>query len=189
MKNTGLEFELGYNKKLDNGLNISAKANFATNKNEVTGLGNNVTFIPEASFQSMSTISRSEIGHAYGEFYGFQTAGIFQNQAEINAYVNSSGGLIQPNAVPGDFRWKDSNGDGQITDADKVYLGSPLPKFTFGFTLNMDYKNFDLMMFMQGAGGNKIFQGLRRLDIATANYQTDVLSRWTGEGTSNSYQD
>ena len=187
MKNTGLEFELGYNKKLNNGLNISAKANFATNKNEVTGLGKNVTFINEAGFQSMSTISRSEIGHAYAEFYGFQTAGIFQNQAEINAYVNSSGGLIQPNAVPGDFRWKDSNGDGQITDADKVYLGSPLPKFTFGFTLNMDYKNFDLMMFLQGAGGNKIFQGLRRLDIATANYQTDVLSRWTGEGTSNSY--
>lgn len=187
MKNTGLEFELGYNKKLNNGLNISAKANFATNKNEVTGLGKTIDFYDGPGFQSMNAVSRIEVGHAYGEFYGYQTAGIFQNQAEVNAYVNSSGGLIQPNAVPGDFRWKDSNGDGQITDADKVFLGSPLPKFTFGFTLNMDYKNFDLMMFLQGAGGNKIFQGLRRLDIATANYQTDVLSRWTGEGTSNSY--
>jgi len=110
-----------------------------------------------------------------------------KNQAEINAYANSNGQPIQPNAVPGDFKWKDSNRDGTITDDDKVYLGSPLPKYTFSFTLNMDYKGFDLMVFTQGAAGNKIFQGLRRLDMSNANYQTDVLNRWTGEGTSNSY--
>jgi hypothetical protein len=127
------------------------------------------------------------VGHSYSNFYGYQTAGVFQNQEEINAYTNSTGGLIQPNAVPGDFRWKDTNGDGTITEGDKTFLGSPLPKLTFGFTVNLDYKGFDFTMFAQGVSGNKIFQGLRRLDIGNANYQTEALSRWTGEGTSNSY--
>jgi hypothetical protein len=70
---------------------------------------------------------------------------------------------------------------------DKTNLGNSIPKFTFGLTLMADYKNFDLMVFMQGTGGSKIFQGLRRLDIGNANYQTRVLGRWTGEGTSNDY--
>ncbi|WP_295335252.1 SusC/RagA family TonB-linked outer membrane protein, partial [Flavobacterium sp.] len=186
MNNSGIEFELGYKKRI-NDFNISANANFATIKNEVTYLGNNITHFSGAGFQSMPGITRTQVGHGYNEFYGYQTAGIFQNQEEINAYTNASGGLIQPNAVPGDFRWKDTNGDGTITDEDKTFLGSPLPKFTFGFTVNLDYKNFDLMIFAQGAGGNKIFQGLRRLDVANANYQTEVLSRWTGEGSSNTY--
>jgi hypothetical protein len=95
--------------------------------------------------------------------------------------------LIQPNASPGDFRWVDVNGDGTIDGGDKTILGSPLPDFTFGLTLNLAYKNFDFMAFAQGAAGNKIFQGLRRLDILDSNYQKVVLSRWTGEGTSNDY--
>lgn len=95
--------------------------------------------------------------------------------------------MIQPDARPGDFRWTDSNGDGTINDDDRVFLGSSLPTYNYGFTLNLDYKGFDFMAFAQGAGGNKIFQGLRRLDVGNANYQTDALGRWTGEGTSDSY--
>jgi hypothetical protein len=115
------------------------------------------------------------------------TDGIFQNQAEINAYTNTSGGLIQPNAVPGDFRWKDINGDGAITSDDRDFLGSSIPKVTFGFTMNFNYKDFDLLVFAQGASGNKIYQAIRRLDIGTANFQTSALGRWTGEGTSNTF--
>lgn len=186
MNNSGFEFELGYKKKIGE-VNVSANASFATLKNEVTNLGNNVDHFSGVGFQSMGPVTRTQVGQAYNSFYGYQTAGIFQNQAEINAYTNSSGGLIQPSAVPGDFRWVDSNGDGTITEDDKKFLGNGLPKVTFGFTLNLDYKNFDLMVFMQGAAGNKIFQGLRRLDVANANYSTEALSRWTGEGTSNSF--
>lgn len=185
MNNTGIEIELGYKKKI-NDFNISANANFATVKNEVTNLGP-VEYYNGPGFQSMGAVTRTQVGQAYNTFYGYQTAGIFQNQEEINAYTNSNGGLIQPGAVPGDFRWKDVNGDGSITADDKTFLGSPLPKITFGFTLNMDYKGFDFMAFAQGAAGNKIFQGLRRLDVANANYSTEALSRWNGEGTSNSF--
>lgn len=120
-------------------------------------------------------------------FYGFKTNGIFQNQAEIDSYVNSSGVVIQPDAQPGDFKWVDLDDDGDIDSDDRGFLGSSLPKFTFGFSLNLDYKNFDFFMFCQGASGNKIFQGLRRLDIVNANYQTAALGRWVGEGTSNTF--
>ena len=96
---------------------------------------------------------------------------------------------IQPNARPGDFIWADLNGDGKITsgDLDKTFLGSNIPKYTFGFTINMEYEGFDFMLFAQGVAGNKIFQGLRRLDILTSNYPAKAMSRWTGEGTSNDY--
>ncbi|WP_412463895.1 SusC/RagA family TonB-linked outer membrane protein [Flavobacterium mekongense] len=185
MDNSGLEFELGYKKRI-NDFNLSVNANLATIKNEVNYLGP-VPYYNGPGFQSMGPVTRTQVGQAFNSFYGYQTAGVFQNQEEINAYTNASGGLIQPNAVPGDFKWKDINGDGSITADDKKFLGSPLPKMTFGFTVNMDYKGFDMMIFAQGAAGNKIFQGLRRLDIANANYSTEVLSRWNGEGTSNSF--
>ncbi|MFM2228786.1 MAG: Vitamin transporter BtuB [Bacteroidota bacterium] len=188
MTNKGIEFEMGYKKQIGQ-LNLSASANFSTLKNEVTNIGAGVDFITQDApgFQSMGPVTRTQVGEAYNSFYGFQTAGIFQNQAEINAYTNSTGGLIQPNAQPGDFRWVDNNGDGQITDADKKFLGSPIPKYTFGFTFNADYKGFDLYVFTQGVAGNKIFQGYRRLDISEGNFTTEALNRWTGEGTSNDF--
>lgn len=188
MENNGLELELNYRKTLGD-FNFSANTNISYLKNEVTYLGFNKEFITTgvAGFQSMGAITRTQVGLPYNSFFGFQTNGIFQNMSEINAYTNSSGGLIQPNARPGDFKWVDTDGNGSITDNDKAYLGNPLPKYTFGFTLNVDYKGFDFLLFTQGVAGNKIFQGLRRLDIADGNYQTNALSRWTGEGTSNTF--
>ena len=188
MSNSGVEVELGYRKKIGE-FNYSANGNVSYLKNEVTFLGQGKTFITQgtAGFQSMGEVTRTAVGQPYNSFYGFQTAGIFQTIEEINANTNSAGGLIQPNARPGDFRWTDTDGDGAITNDDKQYLGSPLPKYTFGLTINIEYKGFDFMAFAQGATGNKIFQGLRRLDISTANYQTDVLGRWTGPGTSEDY--
>jgi hypothetical protein len=186
MENKGLEVELGYSNKFA-GVNFSANANFAYLKNKVTYVAADSKYIDGgAGFQSMGNVTRTEVGQSYNSFYGYKTDGIFQNEAEINDY-KTTGGLIQPNARPGDFRWKDINGDGVINADDKTFLGSNLPKYTFGATLNADYKGFDVMLFAQGAAGNKIFQGIRRLDIGNSNYQTKALSRWTGEGTSNTY--
>ncbi|MGB3006057.1 MAG: TonB-dependent receptor [Chitinophagaceae bacterium] len=187
MENKGIEVELGYRKKFGD-VNFSANGNVAYLKNKVTFLDEDRDFIDGyASYQSMGPVTRIQVGQSFNSFYGFKTAGIFQNMAEINSYKSSTGAIIQPNARPGDFRWEDTNGDGTITNDDKTFLGTNLPKFTFGLTLNADYKGFDLMLFGQGATGNKIFQGLRRLDVGNSNYQTKALSRWTGEGTSNDY--
>ncbi len=188
MENRGVEFELGFNRNFGD-LYFSANGNLTYLENEVTYLGQDKEFITTgtAGFQSMGPITRTQIGQPYNSFYGYKTAGIFQSFEEINSYTGPEGSVIQPNAVPGDFRWVDTNNDGTITDDDKQFLGSPLPKYTFGLTLNMNYKNFDFMVFTQGAIGNKIFQGLRRLDIPSANYPTEALSRWTGPGTSDDY--
>ncbi len=188
MENRGVELELGYNKKFGD-VNFNVSGNLSYLENEVTYLGQGKTYITGGvGFQSLGTLTRTEIGRPINTFYGFKTNGIFQNQAEVTSYANSDGVVIQPNAKPGDFRWVDTDGDGAITDLDKQYLGSPLPKYTFGLNFGVDYKGFDLSASLNGAAGNKIFQGLRRIDIGPyANFQTEALGRWTGEGTSNSY--
>lgn len=188
MENTGIDLELGYANQFRD-VNLSLNGNISFIENEVTYLGNNVDFISGGeSIQSTTyPITRTQVGLPIHSFYGFQTNGIFQNQSEIDAYVNSEGVVIQPDARPGDFKWVDVDDDGDIDSDDRDFLGNSLPKVTFGLTLNMDYKNFDLMVFGQGAAGNKIFQGLRRLDVSNANYQTSALGRWVGEGTSNDF--
>ena len=188
MENTGIDLELGYANQFRE-VNLSLNGNISFIENEVTYLGNNVDFISGGeSIQSTTyPITRTQVGLPIHSFYGFQTNGIFQNQSEIDAYVNSEGVVIQPDARPGDFKWVDVDDDGDIDSDDRDFLGNSLPKVTFGLTLNMDYKNFDLMVFGQGAAGNKIFQGLRRLDVSNANYQTSALGRWVGEGTSNDF--
>lgn len=184
MNNDGIEVNLGYKKNWGD-FGISANGNFAYLKNEILRLEGNRDYVPFASFQTLGNVSRLQVGESYGSFYGYQNIGVFQNQAEIDAYRNSNGQLLQDKAKPGDFKRQDVNGDGKIDINDYVNLGNSVPKYTFGFTLNMNYKNFDMMIFAQGQAGNKIFQGLRRLDIPESNYQTSILDRWTGEGTSN----
>jgi|CXWL01.1.fsa_nt_gi TonB-linked SusC/RagA family outer membrane protein len=187
MQNSGVEVELGYRKRFGQ-LNFSANGNIAYLKNKVTYVAADANFINGgAGFQSMGSVTRIQVGQSNNAFYGFKTDGIFQNVAEINGYKNATGTVIQPNARPGDFRWVDTDGNGSITDNDKQFLGNSIPKYTYGLTVNLDYKGFDFMVFAQGAAGSKIFQGLRRLDIGNSNYQAKAMSRWTGEGTSNVY--
>lgn len=188
MENTGIDLGFSYNRTFgDFGLSLSG--NLSTVKNEVTFLGQGIEFLSGGTTVQASTfpITRTQLGEPVDSFYGFVTDGIFQNQAEIDAHVNASGQPIQPNARPGDFRWKDVDGDGTFTDDDRDFLGSSIPKVTYGFNLSLNYRNFDLLVFGQGAAGNKIFQALRRLDIGSANFQTAALGRWTGEGSSNSF--
>ncbi|MCT2409399.1 TonB-dependent receptor [Chryseobacterium antibioticum] len=184
MNNDGIEVTLGYKKSWGD-FGMSANGNFAYVKNEILRLEGNREYVTFAGFQTLGTVSRLQVGESYGSFYGYRNIGVFQNQAEIDAYRNASGQLLQDKAKPGDFKREDVNGDGVVDIKDYVNLGNSVPKYTFGLTLNMNYKNFDLMVFTQGQAGNKIFQGLRRLDIPESNYQTSILDRWTGEGTSN----
>ena len=188
MENKGLELELGYQKKIGQ-VKINVKGNVSHLKNEVTYLGDGKAFLDGgAKLQSSAyPLTRTAVGHAIGSFYGFKTEGIFQNQNEIDTYVGKDGSLVQPNALPGDFKWADMNNDGQITEADRTFIGDPIPDWSYGFSFNVSWKNFDLLVFGQGVAGNQIFQGLRRMDIPTANWQVEYLNRWHGEGTSNDY--
>lgn len=187
MENSGIDLELSYRKTIGD-FTIGVSGNISYLKNEITYIGEDKDFISGPSVQSSAfPLTRSEVGGSYNGFYGFVTDGIFQNQAEIDAHVNSEGQVIQPDAVPGDFRFSDLNGDGEITEEDRKYLGSPLPDYVYGLSINMEYKGFDLLVFGQGVAGNQIYQGVRRLDMINANWQTNALNRWNGEGTSNTY--
>jgi TonB-linked SusC/RagA family outer membrane protein len=186
MTNKGVELELGYRTNIGK-VTFDIKGNVSYLKNEVTNLGT-VQYRTGANFQSSDyELTRIAVGQAIGSFYGFQIVNIFQNQAEVDAYRNKNNALIQPNAKPGDFKFADLNGDGQINADDRTFIGDPTPNWSYGFTLNTAYKGFDLLVFGQGVAGNQIFNGLRRLDIAAANWTTAALNRWTGEGTSNSF--
>jgi TonB-dependent starch-binding outer membrane protein SusC len=188
MENSGIELELGWRKQVGE-FTLGFNGNFSYLKNKVTNLGNGIEFLTDgnAGFQgSAYSITRTEVGHTYNSFYGFQTMGIFQTQEEIEAYVGPKG-KIQPNARPGDFKWEDINSDGVINENDRKFLGNPMPNYTYGFTLSAAYKGFDIVVFSQGVAGNQIFQGLRRFGITSSNWQTDALGRWTGPGTSNTY--
>ncbi|PSL47816.1 TonB-linked SusC/RagA family outer membrane protein [Chitinophaga niastensis] len=186
MKNSGIELELNYHNKLGE-VEFSAGGNVSYIKNKVTFLGNGVKTLADKQerFQGMPEIVRTEVGQAFNSFYGYQSLGIFQTQQDIDNYVDSKGNKIQPKAKPGDFRWADLDGDGVITDKDRTFIGNPMPSWTYGVTISAAYKGFDIVVFGQGVSGNKIFQGLRRLDITNANWQTKALDRWTGPGTSN----
>jgi TonB-linked SusC/RagA family outer membrane protein len=187
MTNKGIELELGYNKKVG-AVNFSVKGNVSYLKNEVTSLGVTPYLVGSTTLIGSSyELSRTTPGHAIGSFYGFKTLGIFQSQAEVNSYTNKSGQLIQPNAKPGDFKFADLDGNGTIDANDRTFIGDPTPKWSYGTTITASYKGFDILLFGLGAGGNKIWQGLRRLDIPQANYQTKALGRWTGPGTSSSF--
>jgi len=188
MENTGEEISLSYHKKIGE-INIGVDGNVSHLKNTVTRLAPGQLYLPGAGVQNVQGgVTRSEVGHPYGSFYGYDNLGVFQTQSEINSYVSSkTGQMIQPNAKPGDFKWSDLNGDGKIDDNDREFIGNSLPTWQYGLTFTASYKNFDVLIFGQGQAGNKIFQGLHRLDILTANYTKAALGRWVGPGTSTTW--
>ncbi|MBQ6767557.1 MAG: TonB-dependent receptor [Prevotella sp.] len=184
MSNRGFEFELGYKWHIADA-NFALKANASYLKNELKNLGNDTGFLNYGISQFTDGGTRAENGQPFPFFYGYRTAGVFQNVAEVSAYKNAEGNLIQPDAQPGDLRFVDVNGDGQITSDDRTNIGNGTPKWTFGFNLNAEWKGFDLSLFMQGVSGVDVFDATYRQDIASGNYPTWMLDRWTGEGTSN----
>lgn len=187
VRNSGFEGEVSYKKQF-NKLYFNASINGAYNKNEVLDIQNAEKRLQggDGGF-GQSGVLYAAVGTPMGVFYGIKTDGIFQTQDEINAYVGSTGSKIQPNAKPGDIKFIDENGDGKITDADRVTMGSPYPDFTGGLNLNLEYKGFDLNMFVYAALGQEVYDATRRYDMNGTNYRADWLNRWTGPGTSNYY--
>lgn len=184
--NTGVEFGVNFHKQFGK-VFVSADANIAYNKNKVTYVGTDVGYVTGSTVQGLTgAVTRMEEGHAMSYFWGYKTLGIFQNQDEIDSWVNSEGKVIQPDARPGDFRYQDTNDDGIIDDSDRVDLGNPFPDITFGINFNIAAYGFDLSVSTSGQAGNKIFSVLRRADLPMSNYGAWVLDRWHGEGTSNS---
>ena len=187
MENTGYELELGYRKQVGE-VNFSVNGNITYLTNKVTYLGADKKFLGGQTFGPQGVqMTRTEVGRPIGFLYGFKTAGIFQNAAEVASYTNGEGELLQPNASPGDIRFVDYSNDGKIDNEDRTMIGNPTPDWTYGFTANASYKNFDLVVFGQGVAGNDVFQAIRRFDLPTANWTAEALNRWTGEGTSNSF--
>jgi hypothetical protein len=94
-------------------------------------------------------------------FYLRKTDGIFRSEEEVQAHINSTGKVIQPNAKPGDIRYVDFDDNGEINDADRQIVGNPWPKFDLGLVLNLEYKNFDLSTLWYGSFGQKVYNGSR----------------------------
>ncbi|HEX8328935.1 MAG TPA: TonB-dependent receptor [Hymenobacter sp.] len=134
------------------------------------------------TFQS-APATVGQAGLPLGAFYLIKANGIFQSQEEVDAH-NKNGVKIQPNAKPGDIRFVDYNGDGQISAADRQLLGDPTPKFSYGFGSNLAWKGLDLSFYFQGTYGNKIYNGVRQ-DLEgmnlEQNYGAATLNAWTPE--------
>ena len=182
MENSGLEFEVGY-KYRKGDLQLGVNANLSYLKNKLVNLGNADGYETMDNVHQIGNISRAENGQPYPYFWGYKTAGIFQNQAEIDAYTKD-GKKIQPNAVPGDVRFVDLDNNGTIDDGDRTNIGKGTPDWTFGLNLTANYKNFDFSMLISGQWGNKIADVTRRLDCAWVNLPAEFYDRWHGEGTS-----
>ncbi|SFD55202.1 TonB-linked outer membrane protein, SusC/RagA family [Chitinophaga sp. CF118] len=187
VRNQGVEVALGYDHNF-NGLTVGVNANMGMNRNEITDIPNPEKIINGdggVTFASMPEFYRAQKGYPMGYFYGYKTAGIFQNDNEIATYVGKDGSKIQPNAQPGDVRFKDLNGDGVIDSKDETQIGNPYPKFTYGLSVNLGYKGFDFSMALYGNYGNQVWDGTHDFSRPLSNYTTEILGRWTGEGTSN----
>ena len=173
VNNKGYEVTLGYREqktafKYNVGMNLTSVKNTVLNLGQSYREGGN------------NGVNRSEEGRSVGDFYLVRTNGIFQNWDEVYANTISTTDaitglsitkMIQPNAKPGDIRYKDANNDGKIDKSDREFVGSPFPAFELGLNLSCEYKNFDLSLFVTGVFGNMIYNNtkywLERMDETT----------------------
>ena len=172
-------FELALNFRNSRGpFNYGINGNVATVTNRVEKLHPNLPNI-------VGDVYKTEVGQPLGAFYGYVMEGIYQNQSEINTHLFGT-----PNAAvqPGDIRFRDLNGDGQINDNDRTFIGNPIPKLSYGLNLSADFRRFDLSMFFQGVGGVDKYNDAKQItdyDSRPFNHSVAVLEAWNGEGTSN----
>ena len=214
IKNTGVEVALSWNDKIGKDFRYNVGVNFAYNKNEVTRIDNENHYISGSGnllSQGTDYVSRVEEGYPVGYFYGMSYSGIFQNQDQIDeanrktiaAYKEMYEGKKTPeeiaqykgmyaDAVPGDCIWDDYNGDlvivgkGEGKGTDKHMIGDPNPDVTLGINLGCTWKGLDFSINGAGAFGHQIMRSYRSYgDDPDENYDTTILNRWHGEGTSN----
>jgi len=183
VKNSGIEFTIDWSKNTGD-FNYGINLNGSFNKNIVTRIANSEGIIhgeEDVLSEGTTEMYRAQVGYPIGYFYGYKTAGVFQNQAEVDAckakYADSK---------PGDLIFVDVNGDGTIDDKDQTMIGNPHPDFTTGLNLWASYKGFDLGITGYGAFGQEIAKSYRSFnDSQEDNFTTDLFNTWQGEGTSN----
>ena len=180
-KSSGVDITLGYNNKIGNDLKLSTSVTFTTVKNLVTGTNDEGTarILGGYYFNGQSqSVTVFEKGKTPAYYFGYKTDGLFQTAAEIAASPTQTG------AQPGDIKFADLNGDGIIDSKDQTQIGNPFPKFTMGWNLNLEYKNFDLSVYTYASSGNDVYRALERNGNYTNKFRS-VLNRWTGPGTTN----
>lgn len=191
IQNSGLEFSLNWSDRVGDDFTYNIGFNLTTLKNKIKDL-NGLPYIygNTAEFRTIS-----KVGGSLNAFYGWQLDGVYQTQQEVDSdpvavRYNAKQQTDATKIVPGDFKYKDQNGDGIIDAADRTTLGSYLPDVTYGINAGFSYKNFDFSIVMQGQGGNQILNRKRgdRLWQSDINYDADMVeNRWTGAGSTNKY--
>ena len=194
VQNTGIELALTWNDRIGKDFRYNIGVNLATNKNEVTRIANENHYIAglgNVLSQGTDYVSRAEEGHPIGYFYGMSYSGVWQNQAQIDQ-ARADGKAVLDDAKPGDYIWDDWNGDGVIVGkgegdgTDKHEIGNPNPDVMLGINLGFQYKGFDFAVNGAGAFGMQVMRSYRSYgDDPDQNYDTSILNRWHGEGTSN----
>jgi len=182
IRNQGLEVALNWSKTVSDDFSYSVGGNFSTLDNEILNLGGQ----PYLNFGSSDFQRRSIVGETLFAFYGLETAGVYQNDAEIQADPIA----VDNGLVPGDLKFRDRNQDGVINGDDRTVLGSFIPTYNYGFNINLNYKSWDFSLAALGQGGNKILNRKRGEYRYTPDTNIDrdfFIHRWHGEGTSNSY--
>ncbi len=174
IENKGFEFSATWTTNITNDLTLSVSGNLTTIKNEVIKLN-------KEGFEIFSGPARTTAGFPIGYFYGYAHDGIYQTNQEIIKSPVSAIGTVRP----GDIKYKDVNGDGQITTADRTTIGNPTPDFIYGGSISLNYKGFDLGIDMQGVYGNEIYRSWNQGTFADFNYLEGRLERWNGIGSSN----
>ena len=193
VENTGVELALTWNDKIGTDFNYNVGVNLATNKNEVTRIANQNHY-QNGPFgvlsQGTEYVYRAEEGKPLGYFYGMSYSGIWQNQQQIDD-ARAAGKAVLDNAQPGDCIWDDWNGDGVITHAegdisDRHEIGNPNPDVMLGVNLGFTWRGLDFAVNGAGAFGQQVMRSYRSFaDAPYQNYDTTILGRWHGEGTSN----
>jgi hypothetical protein len=183
-RNRGFELVASWSDQTNSGLKYTLSGNVGYNTNKVLNVtsGANPIYKGGAGLTSGELATRTIAGRPIGEFFGYQVAGIFQTQEEVNASAQSQ------DAKPGDFKYVDQNGDGAIDRKDKIALGNPNPKFSYGLNTNFAYQNFDLTLDIQGVAGVDVYNGNLSARFGNENYTKKMYdNRWNGAGTSNEY--
>jgi TonB-dependent starch-binding outer membrane protein SusC len=181
--NKGVEIELGYKGSINKDLSYSMNFNFSTYRNNVTYIdGNENTFINGGYYQASSNwyLTRTVVDRPVGSFYGYKCEGIYQNLEEVEA---SGIYYSDPSAMIGHFKFANINADTVINDEDRTFLGDPTPKFTYGYNLNVNYKNFDFNLFLQGVYGGKIFNYWRSLSVFGGQQGAGSTDTWSETNT------
>jgi len=194
IRNRGWEFSANYRMEPSSDFSFDIGANLTTLDNEVLSLSN-TDYVIDNGFYRGKSLTRTAPGHPVGAFYGYVTDGLFQTQEEVQQanelYDDPETDGLDPyqedGTAPGDIRFKDLNGDGQITEADQTFIGNPQPDFTYGFNLNAEYKGLSLSTFFQGSYGNDIYAAYKEYTVFNSafNMSEEAKERWTGPGTSN----